>query len=73
MRGQAAGADGGSGLRVKAGTDPDCDLLENYFAYGGAASFAVLDGCVGSTSVCFPKPIGVYIWDFYSRRSRCQP
>ena len=30
MRGKAAGADGGSGLRVKAGTDPDCDLLENF-------------------------------------------
>ena len=44
-----------------------------FFAYGGAASFAVLDGCVGSTSVCSPKPIGVYIWDFYSKRSRCQP
>ena len=30
LRGEAAGADGGSGLRVKAGTDPDCDLLENF-------------------------------------------
>ena len=39
-----------------------------FFAYGGAASFAVLDGCVGSTSVCFPKPIGVYIWDFFISR-----
>ena len=76
VRGQAAGADGGSGLRDAQGQGrhgPRLWSTWEFFAYGGAASFAVLDGCVGSTSVCSPKPIGVYIWDFYSRRSRCQP